>query len=331
MRRRTLVAVKVVISTVLLVWVLRRSALGEVLSAAAEAHIPLLLAAYVLNFVGVLINAARWRGLLRTHDVEIPLWVLVKSVMVGVFFNNFLPSTVGGDAMRAYDSFRLSRRTGTMSSVVVDRLLGLLVLSLFAVASVPFATQLTDSVPLLPFWVGAGGAILLGLAWAIFFPPSGRLLRAFLVRLPATLSTRISDVLGTFRAYAGQRSALLQAFGWSLLLQTNVVVYYIVVARALGFEVPLLHFFLIVPLALYVMMVPITVNGIGLRENIFALFLAPYAIGNADAVAYAWLVYLGGLIQGVLGGLVYAVRRVEAVPTIPAMAPTELPGGDEGP
>jgi len=328
-RRGALIGLKVVISTVLLFWILRRSNLGEVLGAAAEAYVPLLLVAYALNFVGVLINASRWQGLLRTHGVEVPHWVLVKSVMVGVFFNNFLPSTVGGDAMRAYDSFRISQRSGAMSSVVVDRLLGLLVLSLFALGSVPFAPQLTGNVPLLPVWVAAGAVILLALAWAIFLSPSGELVPSILARLPERVAGKLGAVLGAFRAYSGQRSALVQAFGWSVLLQANVVIYYIVVARALGFEVPILHFFLIVPLAMYIMMVPITVNGIGLRENVFALFLGAYAIGNADAVAYAWLVYLGGLIQGVLGGLVYAVRRVQPIPTPVTMGPAALPDGDE--
>lgn len=315
MTRRVLIGAKIAVSTVLLAWILRRSNLGEVFEAAGGAIIPLLLIAYVLNFVGILISAARWRGLLLTHGVRAPITVLVKSVMVGVFFNNFLPSTVGGDAMRAYDSYRLAQRSGAMTSVVVDRLLGLLVLSLFAMVSVPFAPQLANRVPMLPLWVGGGGLVLLGLAWAIFFPPSGKIFPRFLSKLPARLSRPAGQVIGAFGAYRGQRRALLQAFTWSLLLQANVVIYYVIVARALGFEVPVLDFFLIVPLALYVMMAPVTVNGIGLRENVFVLFLAAYGIGSADAVAYAWLVYLGGLIQGLLGGVVYALRRVEPTPT----------------
>ncbi|NNF14398.1 MAG: flippase-like domain-containing protein [Gemmatimonadetes bacterium] len=328
MRRSWLIAVKVVVSIALLIWILRGSNLEEVLAAAADAHVPLLLVAYSLNFVGVVINASRWRGLLHTHGVQVPLPVLVRSVMVGAFFNNFLPSTVGGDAMRAYDSFRFSQRRGTMSSVVVDRLLGLLVLSLFALASVPFAPQLTGSVPLLPVWVALGAAVLAGLAWAIFLSPSGGFVPGVLARLPEGIARPIDKVLGAFRAYAGQRSALAKAFGWSVLLQANVVVYYIVVARALGFDVPTLHFFLIVPLAMYIMMVPITVNGIGLRENLFALFLGAYAIGSSDAIAYAWLVYLGGLILGVVGGLVYAVRRVEPI-LVQGSGPGDVLDGEE--
>jgi hypothetical protein len=320
-----MIAAKIVVSAILLGWILSRSDFGEIFAAAAGAYLPLLLAAYVLNFVGVLISAVRWRGLLQAHGVTAPIGFLVQSVMVGVFFNNFLPSTIGGDAMRAYDSYRLSQRGGAMTSVVVDRLLGVLVLTIFALVSLPFASQLTSRVPLLPVWVGGGAAILVGLSWAIFAAPSSKAPERLLSKLPAVLARPARRVLGPFGAYRGQRAALMRAFGWSVLLQGNVIIYYLVVARAFGFAVPVQHFFLIVPTALYVMMVPITVNGIGLRENVFALFFAAYGIGNADAVAYAWLVYLGGLIQGLVGGVVYAVRRVE-----PGLPPVTLPVGQSG-
>jgi hypothetical protein len=73
--------------------------------------------------------------------------------------------------------------------------------------------------------------------------------------------------------------------------------------------VPTVAFLLIVPLATFVMMIPVTINGIGLRENVLALFLAVYGVGNSEAVAFAWLLYRGGLIQGVLGVVVYVMRR----------------------
>jgi len=326
--RRLLIGAKIVVSSVLLWWILSRSNLGEIFEAASGAHIGLLLAAYVLNFVGILISAVRWRGLLRAHGVEASTGFLVKSVMVGVFFNNFLPSTVGGDAMRAYDSYRLAQRGGPMTSVIVDRLLGMLVLTIFAVASLPFASQLADRLPLLPVWIAAGAAILVALSWSIFAPPSTKTLERLLSSVPEALSRPVRKVLGPFGAYRGQRDALVRAFGWSLVLQTNVIIYYVLVARALGFAIPVHHFFLIVPLALYIMMVPITVNGIGLRENVLALFLAVYGIGSADAIAYAWLVYLGGLIQGLLGGVVYALRRVE--PALSTVMPPVTPPAGQG-
>jgi hypothetical protein len=251
----------------------------------------------------------------------------LKSVMVGIFFNNFLPSTIGGDAMRAYDSYRYAKRGGPMTSVIVDRLLGLLVLTLFALLSVPFTPQLASRVPLMPLWVAGGGLLLLGLAWSVFFTPRLRALDGVLDRLPAAVAKTARRVLGAFAAYRGQRAVLARAFGWSVLLQTSVIIQYAIMARALGLEIPAHHFFLIVPLALFIMMVPVTVNGIGVRESVFALFFATYGIASADAIAYAWLVYLGVVILGLVGAVVYALRRVDAG-SAPVTGSVELTGVD---
>jgi uncharacterized membrane protein YbhN (UPF0104 family) len=175
--------------------------------------------------------------------------VLVKSLLVAMFFNNILPSTVGGDASRAYDSYRIGQRGSAMTSVIVDRLLGLLVLSMFALVSLAFASGVGGRVPLLPLWVGGGGALLAGVSLAVFFPPPMAFLNRLLSWIPDPLRGVAGRVLEAFGPYRGQRAALGTAFGWSVLLQANVVLHYWIVARALGFQVPLLHFFLIVPLA----------------------------------------------------------------------------------
>lgn len=326
-KRRLLFGIKLVVSAVLLAWILRRADPSEVLSAATEVSIPLLLVAYVFNFVGVLITSARWRGLLAAQDVEAPPGFLLKSVLVGMFFNNFLPSTVGGDAMRAYDSYRFAKRGRAATSVVVDRLLGLLVLTLFVLVSFPFAPEISDQVPGLGLWIVAGASILIGVAWSVFFTQLYDVLGRMLGKLPAGLGRVAGKVLGSFATYRGKRAALARAFGWSLLLQANVVIHYIFIARALGLGVPAHHFFLIVPLALYIMMVPVTVNGIGLRETVFALFFAAYGIGNATAVAYAWFAYLGTVMLGLTGGVVYALRRVNPPIAVPGSAG---PSGADG-
>jgi uncharacterized protein (TIRG00374 family) len=309
----TLIAAKVVVSAVLLYWILSRANLSEVFAAGLSASLPLLLAAYSLDFVGLFISATRWRVLLQAQSVEASTPFLMKSFMVAHFFNNFLPSTVGGDASRAYDSYQAGRKSGrAVTSVVVDRLLGLQALILFVLVSLPFARHITDRLPLLPLWVGLGGAALLALTWAIFLAPSLPILARVQSALPGKIGLLVERVLGAFRPYRGRRKVLVKAFGLSILLQANVVLYYILVAWALDLTVPAHSFFLIIPLALFVMMLPISINGIGLRENVLASFLAVYGITSSEAIAYAWLVYLGGLILGLLGGVVYALRRQEA-------------------
>ena len=95
----------------------------------------------------------------------------------------------------------------------------------------------------------------------------------------------------------------------SLLLQANVVFYYFLISVSLNFGVAFYNFFLIIPLSIFVMMLPISVNGIGLRENTYFFFLSIFSIVKANAIAFAWIEFSFILIQGLVGGLVYAIRK----------------------
>jgi glycosyltransferase 2 family protein len=308
-RVRLLVLAKLAVSSILLYWILSRANLAEIFAAAASVSVPLLLLAYSLDLLGLLISSTRWRGLLRAQGVDVPVGFLVKSFMVANFFNNLLPSTVGGDASRAYDSYQAASRTAdAMASVIVDRLLGLLALVSFAVVSLPFARELTADLPALPAWIAVAGLGLSALVWVVFLG-GARFLGRMAGPLPGPVKRLAKRVSSAFAAYRGQHRVLGVAFALSVLLQANVVFQFVLIAAAMGLPVPIVGFVLIVPLATFIMMIPVTINGIGLREGALALFLAAYGVGSSEAVAFAWLLYLGGLIQGVLGGIVYAMRR----------------------
>ena len=107
--------------------------LDEVWLAFAEADKWLIVGAFLLYFVGLCIIASRWKLLLRVQGVSASFFTLVKSMMVAIFFNNFLPSTIGGDAMRAYDTWKLGGgKTQSVSIVFIDRLLGVFTLFILA-------------------------------------------------------------------------------------------------------------------------------------------------------------------------------------------------------
>ena len=88
-----------------------------------------------------------------------------------------------------------------------------------------------------------------------------------------------------------------------------MVVQYFIFAKALNLPIPFWSFFLIIPLTLFVMMLPVSINGIGLRESIFVLILSPWGIAKPEALALAWLAYGCLVVQGLLGGIVYALRK----------------------
>ena len=279
------------ISAVLIAWILGRAPLAEIFAAFRSADLRFVLLAMALNPLAYLASVRRWRLLIRAQGGDAELSYLLRSFLTGVFFNNLLPSTVGGDAVRALDTARLGvGKVKGAAIVFVDRFVGLLALMLFATAGLLASGRLATRVPALSAWV-LGGAAALGVLAALLFLPFAR--------------SRLGDLV----SFQGKGGVLGRAFAWSLLLQTQVVLNGYLLARALRVSVPLPYFFLIVPLALFAMMLPVSINGIGVRESAWAFFLAPFGVPAATAVAVAWLDYGLLLGQAAVGGVVYLRGR----------------------
>ncbi len=300
--------VKVGVSAGLIIWILRGTNLSEIFASVREASVWLLALAFSLHLIGFTISAFRWRMLLRARGTDSSILFLVESYLVGMFFNNFLPSTIGGDVYRAYDSWRLGQsKSSALAVVFVDRFLGLLALMLFALLALLGANELTASIPYLFVWIGVGTAGMLAFVWLIFMPPQW--LPGFIANLKLPFGNKIHGIIEAFLAFKGQRAVLVKALILSALLQANVIFHYYLIARALNLPIPFFSFFLIVPLATIITLLPISVNGIGIRENVYFFFFAAFAVAKPEAVAFAWIAYGMVVLQGVLGGILYAFRR----------------------
>jgi glycosyltransferase 2 family protein len=311
-KRFVLTAIKCAISGSLIYWILRGFNLSEIFSVVHSGDTPLLLLAFSLNFVSLYVSAYRWRVLLNAQGIDVPLFFLLKSCAVGVFFNNFLPSTVGGDAMRAYDSWQAGKnKAGAVAVIFVDRFLGLLALMLFALGAVTVSKELTASLPFLYLWLALITAALLLFVWIVFLPSRWMPVVVPQIRLSfwPKLRSALDKFLGAFVAFQGKKDALAMGLGLSMILQANVVMHYYFFARGLNLTVPLYNFFLIVPLVVLIMTIPVSINAIGVREHTFAFFFAAFGVSKVEAIALAWLVYGVVIFQGVLGGIIYALRK----------------------
>lgn len=311
-KRLIVTGIKFTISAILIYWILRKTNISEILNVMKSADIYLIVIAYSLLFVGNTVSTFRWKILLKAQGTNASFYYLFKSYLIGLFFSNLLPSTIGGDTVRIYDTWRIGRSKGKAVAVIfVDRLLGFFALVLFALGALTVSRNLTRDFPVLYFWLIPGGATMAFVVWLIF--STKRKMPGFIlkVKIPflGKIRSIINKILNAFEAYQGNRNALIKAFGLSILLQTNVVIHYYIISTALGLQVPIYDYFLIIPLTLFIMMIPISINAIGLRENAFAFLLASFSVTQADAVALAWIAYSFVLFQGLLGGIVYAFRR----------------------
>lgn len=316
--RFLLTALKILFSGGLLYWLIHDLELKQIGLVITDANVGLLSLAFMMCFLGYLITAFRWRMLLSAQGVPARIGFLVQSFMVAIFFNNLLPSTIGGDVVRIYDSWRLGNsRSGAASVVIVDRLMGLLALASYALITVIAARQLADLVPALPALVLGATLAVGGLAWFVFLAPRRlyRSLEQYLDRQTTQPWHIIAKITSAFSLFSGRRDLLVRAFGLSLLLQLNVIVHFIIISRALGIDIPVLAMFTVIPLSIFVTMLPVSINGIGLREGVFVFFFSAYGIDAVEAIAFAWIALGFVMLQGVMGGVLFAARGESKQPS----------------
>jgi uncharacterized protein (TIRG00374 family) len=305
-------ALKLAASLALIAYILSRAELSAVAAALGSVELGWLAVAVALQFLGPAIISLRWRGLLAAKGVT-PGWpYLYASTLVSGFFRQFMPTIVGGDVIRGYDAWRAGAAPGlALMSLVLDRLLGLLALALLAAVGIAFSDEIAARLPAIGVWVALAAVAVTAAIVQIVrpLPLSVRLWRAAAGRAPAAIRGKLGRIAAALGSYRDAQGALARGFALSVVLQVNVVTFYWALAQALGLPVDYASFFVIVPIAIFVMMLPISINGIGVREGIFIFLLAQWGVDSAHAIALAWLEYGIFLAFGLLGGLLYALRR----------------------
>ncbi|HEU5016292.1 MAG TPA: lysylphosphatidylglycerol synthase transmembrane domain-containing protein [Roseiflexaceae bacterium] len=283
-----------------------------------------LVVALLLQFVGVAVSAAKWGMLLRANGERLPYRWLLGAYLAGQFANNFLPTTVGGDALRiAQLGRRIQSYAHASASVFLDRLTGFLALSLIAsavlllrLAGLPaaqFETQPALIWMAVAFTLVSMGALAVALSTVQLRPLlESSLIPAFL-RRPAR---KVADVL---ERYSPRGAALTNVLLVSLVFQTIWMLVHVACGWALGFTgVPLLVYALMVPLTDMLGLAPIFFNNLGARETIFILYLTRLGYTSDQAIALSLLVFSVRLVVSVLGGLVILFGGADLRARMPA-------------
>jgi uncharacterized protein (TIRG00374 family) len=268
--------------------------------------------AFTLYFVGYVIVALRWRTLLRVHGVNPPMRILVQSFSISVFFNNLLPSTIGGDLSRVFDSWRFgSSKTVALIVVVVDRFVGMCAMLLLAGVAFLVAPQVITRIPALQTTMILMFVLAIASNLFLFGVPRQLVsqITANLCRLPGRVGRVSKKLVHGVSAYWGRNNELARALLLSLLLQIVVIVHFIFIAQALQIRVPYAAMFIVIPAVLMVMMAPVTINAIGIREAAFVYFLSFYGVSKAQSLALAWVQFGFVILQGIVGGVIFLFRR----------------------
>jgi glycosyltransferase 2 family protein len=262
--------------------------------------------AMLLAFVQVALNAERWRVLLRLSGGTIQYRQALQVYLESMFFYQALPlGVLGSDGVRVYRIVSLgSRLTQAVKSVLLDRVAGLLgLVALILVGQPVFYSMVDDVFARIAFAAliaaGIGGTVaLLGLRWL-----PARWHRHQLVSAVVDLAGQAGRMLCE-ASYLGPTLALTLA-GHS----TSIFAAWFL-AKSLSLPVSLLDCFVLMPAALLVSMIPITVAGWGMREGAVVAIFALIDVGPDEALSLSMLFGLVWLAIGLIGGLVWLLQNM---------------------
>jgi len=301
MRRALSFLIKFALSAVLLYLALNWVNVGTVARRLSDIDLRWIAAALLTILVQNFLLSRRWQMIIGRCGADLSLSQVFRFTMVGLFFNQTLPSSVGGDAMRIWLAGKETNWRIASYSVIVDRAIGVVVLALLVTLCLPWTLDLVHNpvgrAALLSIGFGfiAGGVVFVSLAW-------NRL--SFLQRWATTrhLAATAAVAAGIIRS----PPVAMRVFALSFAIHSLTALVAVCAARSIGAELSLLYaFFLVLPVIL-IAVVPISISGWGIRENAMIAAFGYVGLSPNDGLLVSLLQGASYLVAGVIGGLIWA-------------------------
>jgi uncharacterized protein (TIRG00374 family) len=313
-RRFLSLALKIAVSIALLALLFTRVDVDRLWAGARRASLPWLAAALVVWTLNVAASTWRWHLLLQAQDVRMPRRRLFGSFLVANFFSNFLPSNIGGDVIRIRDTAPAAQSTALAATVVlVDRGLGLMGLVLIAALGATMAVGMHGQgvLPIWPSWLWAGFVLSAAVAVPAMYAPQGvgRLLKPLSFVHPEWVDRQITALTDALARFRDKPSSLVGCFGGAVVVQALVVAFYLTVVHALSIPVTASDLAVIVPLSIVVQMLPLSVNGFGVREATFSFYFSRLGLPIESAVLLSLVAAGITMLHSLSGAAVYVTRK----------------------
>lgn len=309
-RARILDILKIAVSLGLLVVLLTQVNIDQTMQRLVSLNWMPFLAAQIVYLGGVLVRAYRWGLLIWALDVMVSWWRLVALYFVGSFFSLVLPTGVGGDAVRMLELSQDSKETAaSISSVVVDRFLGLFVLFALAMLALIGGHQVVSSqvrVLIAVVFLGslAGVALLLQRTWIEAW---GR--RLGLDRL-LDRTKILRELYDSLHLYGP--AALLKATAASVVFNLMLILTNYLLGLAVGIHLSLWYYFLFVPIISVSFLVP-SIGGLGVREAAYVVLFGQVGVDPDQGLALGLAFDATLLVAGLIGATLYIVQAVQGV------------------
>jgi len=288
---------KVLVSVGLLYLIFRKLDLQTLKQILKTARALYFIPGVIIYALAIFFSALRWQTFLDSRDIKLGLFQCFKYYLISIFAGNFLPSG-GLDVVRAYYAGRAKSFSKAMAVTIMDRLSGFYAILFFLILALIFLTVTQKG---LFFATLVGIAVLLLFNIFVFSPPFKKMVSKF----KATNITRpVISFLNALYEFRANYQVLIKTLPLSILIQLLFSLTPYVLAPTVNTVLPLKETLFLLPIVNFVMMIPISISGLGVREGAFIVIYGNL-IGKEKALIISLLYYLSSLILSLAGAILF--------------------------
>ncbi len=310
MKKRKKIIIKIVVSVCLLVFLISKIDFAEVVPVIKQMNLmyaPLIILLLVLNYV---VSSIRWENLLIfEHGKDVTVFYLTKLYFIGAFFNNFMPTSIGGDVYKIFKlGKKINSQANAFSATFMERFTGVLALVLISYIGLiqtwdfwlSFFPQAVLANTLLlifikigifaGFWVGiAGGFVALNYG--------------------AKKIKGVKKIFDSLLLYRGKNAVLLNAFGTSFIVQLIAITTQYFIFKSLGVDLPILYSLFVFPIITLASFFIPSLNGIGVQDFLYVQLFAVVGVPAIVAISASLLYHFFRLVVSLAGGVFYVLQN----------------------
>ena len=304
MNKKIAVLLKVIVSLGLITFLINQVDFKGIVNILKNVDITMIIYAMILLTIQVFIATTRWQFVLKCQKIMLDYKNTLQILWSGLFFNQAMPSSVGGDVIRGYYLKKQGMTLGRATlGVLMDRLFGMVGLVLLVLASLPLSFELINNP------IARIGVLLIasGISFTL-------LLVFFTDKLPGNFS-HFRVIKGFYLLSQDGRHCISKNYNGLIIIIISILIHLISVvtvmtmAIGLGINVEWSGFLLIIPLVTLMMVVPISIAGWGVREGVMVVGFGYLGVAPEAALALSILYGLLMLVVALPGGVVWALKR----------------------
>jgi len=266
----------------------------------------LFILALLIENVGVFISAKRWQIILKKKDINLKFGEAVAFYYMGSFFNTIMPSSFGGDIIKAYKLGKTTNAIHSFSSVMLDRISGLIGVAIIASISIIFFHSfLPLNVILVALFIISSFLFLFLLAIKTRIPE-----RAIDIIFSRWQKPRnfFNGVMEVFKGYKG-KEMWAYIILLSLIYHLMLVINNYILALSLNINIKFFYFLVFIPISQILVALPVSIQGFGVREGSYSMLFPVAGVTAVNAFSLGFLDQIVKVMTSIIGGVIYVIKK----------------------